>query len=68
MEQYFATIFVDVRHKRSVILLFSLVVPDTLKQSKFTDHEVDVIKIVALEQLQKQRILKVTVALDLLEK
>ena len=33
MEQYFNTIFEDVRHERSLILLLSLTAPDILKQS-----------------------------------
>ena len=40
MDQYFAMIFDDVRHERSLILLLSLTDPDTLKQAKFTDHEI----------------------------
>ena len=68
MEQYFNTIFEDVRHERSLFLLLSLVEPDILKQSKFTDHEFDIIKKIALEKLQRQRNLKEIVALDLLEK
>ena len=68
MEAYFATIFEDVRHERSLILLLSLVEPSRLKQSKFTDHETEIIKNIALEKLHRQRILKEHVALDLLEK
>ena len=68
MDQYFATIFEDIRHERSLILLLSLVEPDILKQSKFTDHEIDIIKNIALEKLYRQRNLKEIVALDLLEK
>ena len=68
MDQYFATIFEDIRHERSLILLLSLVEPDILKQSKFTDHEIDIIKNIALEKLHRQRNLKEIVALDLLEK
>ena len=68
MDQYFATIFEDIRHERSLILLLSLVEPDILKQSKFTDHEIDIIKNNALEKLHRQRNLKEIVALDLLEK
>ena len=37
MDQYFNTIFEDIRHERSLILLISLTDPDILKQSKFTD-------------------------------
>ena len=44
MEQYFATTFEDVRHERSLILLLSLLEPDTLKQSKFTGDEIEIIK------------------------
>ena len=68
MEQYFATISEDVRHKRSLIFLLSLVESDMLKQSQFTDHEIDIIKNIALEKLHRQRILKASIALDLLEK
>ena len=68
MEQYFKTIFEDVRHERSLILLLSLVEPDILKQSKFTDHEIDMIKDLALQKLHRQRNLKEIIALDLLEK
>ena len=42
MEQYFSTIFEDVRHERSLILLLSLRDPDVLRQSKFTDDEKEV--------------------------
>ena len=68
MEQYFTTIFEDVRHERSLILLLSLVEPDILKQSNFADHEIDIIKIIAAEKLHKQRNLKEIIALELLEK
>ena len=66
MEAYFNTIFEDVR--RSLILLLSLVESDILKQSKFTDYEIEIIKNIALEKLHRQRILKEVVAMDLLEK
>ena len=68
MEQNFNTIFEDVRHERSLILLISLKEPDILKQSKFSDVEIDVIKNTELEKLRRQRNLKDIVALDLLEK
>ena len=67
MEQYFAVMFKDVRHERSLILLLSLTDPDILRQSKFTDHEIVIIKISALEKLHRQRILKEHVAMSLLE-
>ena len=58
MEAYFTTIFEDVRHERSLILLLSLVEPSILQQSKFTDHEIEIIKQLALEKLHRQKILK----------
>ena len=68
MEQYFATIFEEVRHERKPILLLSLVEPDILKQSKFTDHEINVFETIALEKLHQQRTLEEIIALVLLEK
>ena len=68
MDQYFAPISGDIRHERSLILLLSLVDPDILRQSKFTDQEIDIIKNIALEKLYRQRNLKQYVAMDLLEK
>ena len=68
MEASSSTIFEDIRHERNPIFLLSLVQPDTLKQSKFTDHELEIIKNNALEKLHRQRNLKEIVALDLLEK
>ena len=54
MEAYFATIFEDVRHERSLILLLSLTDPDILEQSKFTDHEINIITNLAIEKLHRQ--------------
>ena len=68
MESYFATIFEDVRHERSLILLLSLTDPDILKQSNFTDDETNLLKNPALENFYRQRILKEHIAMDLLEK
>ena len=68
MEAYFNTIFEDVRHERSLILLLSLTEPDILKQSKFNHHEIEVIKNIALEKIFQQRHLKEIFALDLQEK
>ena len=68
METYFNTIFEDIRHERSLILLLGLVEPSILKQSKFTDHEIEIIKNLALEKLHRQRILKEHIAMDLLQK
>ena len=60
--------FEDLRQERSLILLLSLTDPDILRQSKFTDDEIEIIKNLALEKLQRVRILKEHVATDLLEK
>ena len=68
MEAYFNTKFEDVRLERSFILLLSLVEPSILEQSKFTDHEIEIFKNLALEKLHRQRIIKEHVALDLLKK
>ena len=68
MEAYFNTIFEDIRYERSLILLLSLIEPDIMKQSKFNDHEIEIIKNIALEKIFRQKNLKEIVALDLLEK
>ena len=41
MEYYFSLMYEDVRHERPLILLLSLKNPDILKQSKFTDHDIN---------------------------
>ena len=68
MEAYFSNLFENVRHERSLLLLLSLTDPDILKQSIFTDDEIEIIKNLALEKLHRQRILKEHVAMDLLKK
>ena len=68
MEAYFDSIFEDVRHERSLILLLSIVEPDILRQSKFLDHEIEIFKNIALEKLHRQCNLKEVIALELLEK
>ena len=65
MEQYFNNIFEDIRHERSLILLLSIVESDILRESKFLDHEIDVIKNIALEKLHRQCNLKKNIALEL---
>ena len=67
MEQYFSNFFEDILYERSLILLLSLVEPDILKQSKFTDHEINIIKGIALDKIHRQRILNEIAAMDLLE-
>ena len=67
MEAYFSNLFEDVRHERSLILLLSLTDPVILKQSKFTDDEIILIKNLALEKLHRQKCLNEYFALQLLE-
>ena len=68
MEAYFSNLFEDIRRERSLILLLSLTDPDILKQSKFTDNEIEIIRNIALEKLHRQRKIKEVAAMDLLEK
>ena len=49
MEAYFKTISVDVRYEQSPILLLSLIESSILKQSKFTNHETEINKNIALQ-------------------
>ena len=63
MEQYFTVKFDDVRHERSLVLLLSLTNAHIMKQSRFTDHENNITKNLALEKLHRQRILKEHVAM-----
>ena len=68
MKPYFDNIFEDVRHERWLILLLSIVEPDILRQSNFLDHEKEIFKIIAPENLNRQRNLKKIIAMELLEK
>ena len=54
MEQFFTPTFEAVRHERSLIILLSITDPDILNLSKFTDHEITLIK----NLLQKKYISK----------
>ena len=67
MEAYFSSFFENIKHERSVVLLLSLTYPDILKQSKNTEDERIIIKNLALEKLYRQRMLKGSFALQLLE-
>ena len=53
MENYFINLFEDVRHERSLILLLSLTDSNILKQSGFTDNEIEIIKNIALQKIKK---------------
>ena len=68
MEQHFSTMFEDIRHERSLILILSSTDPDILTKSNFTDEEREIIENLALEELQRQRKLKEHVAMNLLGK
>ena len=58
MEAFFANLFDDIRLERSLILLLSLKDPDILKQNNFTDHDINFLKSLALENLHQQKCLK----------
>ena len=62
------TMFENVRHDRSLILVLSLTDPNISRQSKFTGDEIEDIKKLTLEKIHRQRILKGHVAMDLMEK
>ena len=66
MEAYFDNFFEDFRQERSLILKLSIVEPDILRQSKFLDHEIEIIKNIALEKLHRQRNLQEIIASELL--
>ena len=65
MENYFISLFEDVRHERSLILLLSLTDEGILKQSGFTINEIKIIKKIALEKIHRQKMLKEYYALQL---
>ena len=50
MEQYFSTMFEDVRHERALLLIISLTDPAFLRQSIFTDDEIEIVENLALEK------------------
>ena len=68
MQAYSSNLFEDVRHERSSILVLSLTDPDILKQSKFTDDEINIFKNLALDKLHCQKGLKDYFDLQLYEK
>ena len=65
MENYFISLFEDVRHERSLILLLRLTDEGILKQSGFTNNEIKFIKNIALEKIHRQKMLKEHYALQL---
>ena len=54
MEAYLSNLFEDIRYERSLILLLSLTDLDILKQSKFTDDEINILKNLALGKLHRK--------------
>ena len=67
MEQNFALMFEDIRLERSLILLLALIDPDILRQSGFTEFEINTLKKLTLEELHRQCILKEHIAMSSLE-
>ena len=65
MENYFISLFEDVRHEGSLILLLGLTDEGILKQSGFTINEIKIIKNIALEKIHRQKMLKEYYALQL---
>ena len=55
MEIYFAKMLENIGYEQSLTILLSLTDTDILKQSKFTDHEGNGIKNLALGKLHRQR-------------
>ena len=67
MEAYLSKLFEDIRYERSLTLLLSLTDPDILKQRKYTDDEIIILKNLALEKLHRRNCLEEFFALKLLE-
>ena len=56
MESYFIKLFDNIHYERSLILLLSLTDPDILRQTKFRDDEIKIIKNIVREKLYRQNI------------
>ena len=67
MENYFIKLFDNINHERSLILLLSLTDSNILKQSGFTDNEIEIIKNIALQKIKRQSDLKQYIAMNLIE-
>ena len=50
MEDYFSELFENIYYERSLIILLSLTDPDELRQSRFTDDEMEITKNLDLEK------------------
>ena len=66
MENYFAKLFDNIHHERSLILLLSLTDSNILLQSGFTQNEIEIIKNIALEKIHRQQMLKTYIASQLI--
>ena len=67
MDGYFAKLFDNINHERSLILLLSLTDSNILKQAGFTDIEIEIIKNIALQKIKRQSDLKQYIAMNLIE-
>ena len=67
MQASFSNLFEDKRYERSVILLLTITDSDVLKQSNFTDDEINIMKNLDLEKLHRQKSLKEIFALKILD-
>ena len=54
MENYFLTLFEDVRFERTLILVLSLTDEGILNQVGFTENEIKTIKDIALQKVHRQ--------------
>ena len=54
MENYFLTLFEDVRFARTLILVLSLTDEGILNQVGFTENEIKTIKDIALQKVHRQ--------------
>ena len=59
--------FENISHERSLMFLLSPTYSNKLKQAKFTDHEINLFKNIALEKLHRQRVFKEYTAIQLLD-
>ena len=67
MEKNLATLCKGVRLERSLNILLSLTDLDNLKQSRFTEYEINLLRKLAPEKLLGQKISKSYVALQILD-
>ena len=67
MEIYYATMFEDIRYERSLIFYLGLSDSHILKRSKFTDKKNSIIKNLAIQKLDRQKIRKTQLAVSLIE-